>query len=318
MKFPKLLNFNLLNLIVILIAMNSCNTDELCYDHPHDGQFYIRFDWSAAPDANPTGMRVWFYSQADADPYFVDTNADKDSVEVREFNYHILAHNNDTEWITFVGTHSYQSHTLTTRDGGLLEPLGAAYRGAGLRADNDDDRIAVAPEPVWAVGRENIQVTHGDTLVLAPQPMHCHYTYEFRNVGSLKHVAHVSAAISGMADGVNISTGRLSGTTCTIPLEAVYGGDSHSIVGSFYTFGHNPDVALPHRMALYVVMDDGKQYKYVSGDYLDVTAQVHNAPDPREVHIVVEGLQIPTAIENGSGFAVDLTAWDEVNHEIVM
>lgn len=296
----------------------SCNTDELCYNHPHDGKFYIHFDWSDAPEATPSGMRVWFYPLTGADSYTVDLSATDDNVEIRELDYHILAHNNGTEWLTFTGTDAYHTHTITTRDGGLLEPMGAAYRASTLSNDNDDSRIAVAPEPVYSVGVENITVHHGDGLTLKPQARHCHYTYEFRNVGSLKHVAHISAAISGMADGINLVSGEHSTTTCTIPVEAGAGSDGTSIVGSFYTFGHHPDITAPHRMSLYVVMDDGKQYKYVTGDYLDVTSQIHDAPDPRNVHIIINGLELPTAIENGSGFTVDLNDWEDVNYDIEM
>lgn len=306
----------LAEIVAFAALVVSCSTDELCYSHPHDGKFYIGFDWSDAPDATATGMRVWLYPNNDGASYFTDIDATIGAIEVKELSYKVIAHNTNTEWITFTGTDSYHTHTITTRTGGLLEPMGAIYRGATLRADNDDNRIAVAPEPVWGASSDELTVVHGDTATLRPQQLFCRYTYEFTNVGSLKHIAHMSAAISGMADGITLSTGKHTTTTCTIPLEASPGADGTSIVGSFYTFGHHPEITAPHRMALYVVLTDGRQFKYVSGDYLDVTQQVHDAPNPYNVHITVNGLSLPTAIENGNGFQVGLNDWIDVNHDI--
>lgn len=46
-------------------------------------------------------------------------------------------------------------------------------------------------------------------------------------------------------------------------------------------------------MVFYAVMDDGNKYCYKGGDRLDVTDQVHSAPDKRHVHIIIDGLGLP-------------------------
>lgn len=151
---------------------------------------------------------------------------------------------------------------------------------------------------------------------MTPSQLHCYYTFEFRNVGSLKHIVSMSASISGMAEGVWLSTGELSTNTCTIPLEAYPGKDGNSIVGGFYTFGHHEDVSNPHRMALYIIMEDGKQFKYTEGENLDVTEQIHKAPDRHRVHLIIDGLSMPKIIENGSGFDVSVGDWSDINKDI--
>lgn len=46
-------------------------------------------------------------------------------------------------------------------------------------------------------------------------------------------------------------------------------------------------------MVFYAVMDDGNKYCYKGSDRLDVTDQVHSAPDKRHVHIIIDGLGLP-------------------------
>ena len=103
----------------------------------------------------------------------------------------------------------------------------------------------------------------------------------------------------------------------TLPFEAWADGES-TVRGQFYTFGHHEENPDPHLMAFYVVMDDGAKYCYKDMDNLDVTVQVHDAPDRRHVHIVIDGLDLPQPIENGHGFDPSVDDWEVVESEIVV
>ena len=78
---------------------------------------------------------------------------------------------------------------------------------------------------------------------------------------------------------------------------------------------HNPD---PHKMVFYVVMDDGAKYCYKDSENLDVTEQVHNAPDFRHVHLIIDGLNLPDPIENGHGFDPSVDDWEIVEDDIIL
>jgi hypothetical protein len=121
-----------------------------------------------------------------------------------------------------------------------------------------------------------------------------------------------------MSGGINLSTQRLFSESITLPLESSFDKIS-TIKGSFITFGHHEENPDPHRMLLYVWMDDGQKLLYGSDiDRFDVTDQIHNAPDKRRVHIVIEGLDLPQPIENGHGFNPSVDDWDVVEGDIMM
>ena len=45
---------------------------------------------------------------------------------------------------------------------------------------------------------------------------------------------------------------------------------------------------------------------------------VDNAPDQRHVHIIIDGLDLPEPIENGSGFDPSVDDWEVVEGEIIL
>ena len=50
----------------------------------------------------------------------------------------------------------------------------------------------------------------------------------------------------------------------------------------------------------------------------DVTEQVHTAPDPRNVHILLYGLPVPKPIANGGGFRPNVSEWETEEENIEM
>lgn len=102
-------------------------------------------------------------------------------------------------------------------------------------------------------------------------------------------------------------------TLVTVPFEAHPDGIS-TVTGRFCTYGHCRSHDPHTTFTLYVWMRDGAKYYYT----WDVTDQVDNAPDPHNVHIIIDGLDFPQPIENGSGFEVNVDDWQVVNEDIIM
>ena len=65
---------------------------------------------------------------------------------------------------------------------------------------------------------------------------------------------------------------------------------------------------------MYAVLADDSKWYYT----YDVTDQIHNAPDPRNVHIVLDGLPLPKPIVNGGGFKPTVKEWQTVDVDIQM
>ena len=334
-----------LSLMVVLLALllSSCDHKELCYEHPHKVTLRLVFDWKEAPDATPEGMHVCFYSaDGDGRDYIFNFDNNGGMIEgIEAGRYHLLCYNN-TAGVQTGNTQSFDTHELFTRDGNILEPvLGPGNASIAGIAGGTDERVVVCPDRMWGCTATDITVDelgvsyiHATTpdfpsgghassqehvITLYPHELTCTYTYEIRNVSNLKHATAMCASLSGMAGSLCVADESLGREAVTLPFEAGSDGKS-TITGMFHTFGHHEENTAPHRMALYVWMDDGHKYVYgLSGDSrFDVTGQVHSAPDRRRVHIIIDGLDLPTPIENGSGFNPDVDDWEVVEEEITM
>lgn len=303
-----------------ILSLSSCHHKELCYLHPHGVKVQVVYDWTDAPDANPLGMCAFFYNLDDDTQSvrfdFIGTQGGE--VELIPGNYRVLTYNNDTEIVRAGNTNNFDGHYFYTREGNILEPI----YGNGLplppRSDaSADERVMITPDLLWGCSEVDIVVTgtENQIITLYPHDLLCHYSYEVRNVKNLKHVSMMSGALSGMAPALTLSTEQLHSEPVTLPFEAWRDGAS-TIRGEFYTFGHHPEGPKPHKMSFYMVMDDGSKYSFTTGRNLDVTDQVHSAPNPKRVHLIIDGLELPTPIENGNGFKPEVDDWGDVLQDI--
>lgn len=325
--------------LLSLVLITSCTHKDLCTIHPHGTSIRVTFNWEGAPDANPQGMCVYFYPVNGGDPRRYDfKGTDGGKIEIKVGQYMVMCYNNDTEGVLFRSKNDFCCHEAYTRDGNIFETIyGNGYASAMTR-ESTGERVVICPDMMWGSIATEVEITEegisyicsttkGDSermandehvITLYPSELTCIYTYEIRNVKNLKHATQMCATISGMAGGVNLSTQELHTESIILPLESSFDRVS-TISGRFITFGHHEENNDPHRMELYVWMDDGQKLLFGSeGGKFDVTDQIHNAPNKRRVHIVIDGLDLPQPIENGHGFKPTVDDWEVVEEDILM
>lgn len=337
---------------VLIMYLSSCEHKDLCYHHPHTVKIYVEFDWRNAPDANPLGMCVFFYPSDGGEPIRADFSSRSANrgviggeVNLAEGNYRVIAYNNDTDGVLFQDRNKYSTHTATTREGDILENIyGTGYRSSSRtpRARGaEDEPVHITPDMMWAANLYNVNVQKSGTsyvcipeqdkddyqfvqsedqvIVLYPRQIVCHYSYEIRNVTNLKHVALMCGSLSGMSGKHTFASEELGKECITLPVPASFDRDKGLITGEFYTFGHHLENSEPHRMLLYVIMDDDSKYYFGSeDDKFDVTEQIHAAPNRLRVHYIIDGLDLPQAIENGHGFRPSVDDWETIYEDIIM
>lgn len=306
----------------IFILLSGCNHKELGLEYLKTAKLRIEYDWKYAPEANPVGMCAILYAtDREAQHIRFDFKGmEGGEVELPVGTYRIITYNNDTEVVQFDNIHDFDSHSGFTREGNILEPIYGNAMPLPPRAEgSEDERVVITPDELWGCTELDVVVTgKGDQVItLRPHDMLCHYSYEIRNVSNLKHVSQMSASLTGMSGGMDLATENLNREPVTLPFEA-YASGASSVVGEFLTFGHHEENSAPHKMSLYVVMDDGAKYVYSADPRFDVTDQVHSAPDRRKVHIIIDGISLPQPIENGSGFAPEVDDWGEVKEDIIL
>ena len=300
-------------LLAILLLLPCCVHKELCWDHPHTMSVKVEFDWRDAPGADPDGMCVYFYPVGGGSGYRFDfKGTEGGEVNLTVGEYLVLCYNNDTEAVQFYNTDDFWSHGIYTREGSVLEPMYGNTVNSAPRADGtEDERVVISPDMMWGCSVTEVEISDAGANYTCvpisedPDTMNDDYT-------------RTESQVITLYPHELVCTCEDIGDECvTLPFPGASDGVS-KVTGMFYTFGHNTDNPDPHRMTFYAVMDNGEKFCFKDGDYLDVTDQVHNAPDFRHVHIIIDGLELPQPMENGSGFDPSVDDWEVVESDIIL
>lgn len=311
----------IMTLALILPLLASCRHKGF-YDENPPVKIQVKYVWDKAPDASAKGMCIHFYNETTHQSRRFDFKGMEGGIIELPASgvWKIISYNNDTEAVLFDGENDYMTHSASTREGNVLEPvLGASAPPRG--SDSTKETVTISPDMMWGISETDhrtVTVIDGNSTVITlhPHKLVATYTYEIRNVDNLSHVTNMCGSISGMSGGMTLNDESLFTQCVTLPFPAKKEGES-TITGMFYTFGHHEGNPEHHRVMLYLWMDDGK--KYVCGtsesSKWDVTSQVHSAPDRMNVHFIIDGLDLPTAIDDG-GMSTTTDDWHSEDHDI--
>lgn len=304
---------------VLLVSLTACEHKELCYDHPHAGNLQVILDWQLAPDATPASMAFYLFPDGEEGSLLYElTDRSGGAVRATQGHYRALCLNSDSRLLVSRNTGSWETFEITSSTTPLLPglaTLGVRSEGAPTAPDARNERVAAAVDGLWCDRIEtSFPVTmEGDTVILYPASLLCNYSVEIRGAQNLSGVIGVSASLSGMAGGLFAGTGRLSGEAVTVPFEMEADEDQGVLMAAFKVFGHCPLSVQSHTLIVYAVLSDGSKWYYL----YDVTDQVHTAPDPCNVHILLEGLPLPQPSQGG-GFTPSVGEWEEVQIDVAM
>lgn len=307
---------NLLRAIIVVMTLLlfSCRHKELSSDNVLIANVKVVFDWKNSPEANVETMRMYLFPVDGGNPIpyeFADVKGGK--IKVPAGRYRALCINSDTESLLYRNIGEYHTFELYSPEGSMNM---AAY--SVLHPDKArEERIKCSPDNFYADRIEEmlLEITEEEqTVVFYPVNPVCHYTVEVRNVSNLKYVSpgFVTGALSGMSEGLFLGRNEVKSEPATIPFEMSSDGVS-TLYADFLTFGQY-GAQNTHKIVIHVVMPDGNDKGYL----YDVTDQVHQAPDPRNVHIILDGLPLPKPIVNGGGFLPSVDDWDNIEVDLPM
>lgn len=302
--------------LIACMLLFSCHHKDFCWDHPH-GEMFVAVDYDDDNDPDDIeylrnhvhATRLMVYHQSSGDMVIAsDMDRKVNRLHLDTDTYDFVAHNAGTQNVSFYDREIFYAIKANTRECDILEPL---YGSRAVESDIDlgnGERVVIPTDPIWSIGRESVTSNVGDTIRLKAVPLHCRYTYEMRNVEGLTGVKRISSFITGMSEGASLGTTTLNDTPVTVAVAAEVSKDGKSVVGSFMTFGWHPSIDAPQRMGLFVEMENGKRYKLLEGDHFDVSDQVRGAQNRRRVHIVIDGVRIPSE-SIGGGFEAEVNPW---------
>lgn len=303
---------------IVSAAMISCEHKNLCYSDTMDVE--VVFNWEMAPDADPKSMSLYLFPENGGSALRFEFSDNRGGlIRAPAGRYDALCLNSDTEAIEYRNREQQRTFEVTTRSTSLLSDpalVGLNSTSIPRSAGTESERIALAPDMLWCDHLEQIilrQSQDRQVITFYPDQAVCTYTVEIRNAKNLEHVLGLNGSLASMAGGVYVARAETTDEPVTIPFELSASTDKVTLTGRLLTFGTRPS-RQPHKMIVYAMLSDRSKWYYT----YDVTDQIRMAPDPRNVHIIVDSLPLPKPITNGGGFHPSVDDWDNINVNIDM
>lgn len=312
-----------------LFAAAGCSLVEEpeCCGCPDESQFEVVSDWHDSPKASPEGMAyIFFPVSGNGEPWRFDfPGKEGGPVPLPDGSFHVVAFNDDTSRVLLCDDENYNDFFFCCRDGGLYDGVSVMPDSpVGPAVTEDGEPVKMTPDHIWGETVDLMQldvdgvsvtrlpgenpVSYGERLLeVFPHELTPRYGYVATNVSNLSGVARMCASLSGMASCYRLSSRQPDGDAVTFPVRAFTGGDT-SLTSVFYTFGRLPDAGIRNVLTLYFWLRDGRKFKYE----FDVTEQIADAPDPMDVLIRVDGVDLPQSgpPQADGAFDVSVDGWD--------
>lgn len=316
----------LLLLASIALLLSSCQQKELCYDHNHTPGIHVTFDWSDNPDANPSSMMVYLYPRTTGETVIKREFAGKDGgvTQVKAgVSYTILAFDSDAKNTYFKELEDENAMEVTSMDATTVGPTAIPASEMPRVPGTEGQRWSMPADSIYAAtSSDDVRVEKGEddkgeTVLVNLKPERRFYTFHISvlhvdNPGSV--TSSVAAALTGLAGGINLSTGGKSNEVVTVPFGLTMTADS-TLTGTFQSYGDSPVADTPNYLLFYAVLTDGSKWQCL----YDVTQQVEAAGDDYDIYITIANLPVPKKSGgNNGGINPDINDWDNIDVPIPM
>lgn len=277
----------------------------------------IIFDWSKAPDTKASSMVLYLYPDSRDMMNYWFTNRDGGIIRSYAGKHTAICHSNDDPYGHHLrNTDSHGEFEIYTEGTSVLIGQGISARGIPRAEGTEDEPLRVTPPSMiyGAMDTEiNLRVSAlPQSITFYPEELACRYSVKFVDVENLKNAdLRIDATLSSLAGGYY--PGRMSPTSEAVShtITLTPNDDLTSLSAEFFTFGTPAGEDLPHKLCVYIALKDR------SGSYytFDVTDQINNAPDPRNVSIKIHGLKLPELPDDPpsppeGGVSIEIDSWE--------
>ena len=305
-----------------LSLLPSCRHKDLYMEEDMTSRLQVVFDWRDAPDATPASMAMYLYENEGGNPMrFIFSNSTGGEIKAPFGTHHAICMNADiNDWARMRNSENIETLEISTLDSESL-PVQRIRSETVPRAEGtENERMATTPHMLWGSRLNNISIVPHEgtqTITLYPHECICYYTVDILDVTNLEGVesSAVDGSLSGMAEAYNHGADSPTDIPVTMTFTLIGDAAKKSLHGEFLTFGECSLTAQKHYLTAYMVLSDGSRWYKT----FDVTDQVSKADDPRHVHIIVSGLELPQPPSEGSqSLTTDVNEWQSVNIGIQM
>ena len=284
----------------------------------------VIFDWSKTPAKEAKTMVLYLYSDEKEMMDYRFNNPDGGVIRTYAGRHTAVCHSNDDPY----GHHlrNQQVHDeieIFTDESAMLLGQGISTRSIPRAKGTEDEPLRNTPSMIYGAQNRDVDLKVSalpQKLELSPEELICRYSVEFVDVENLKSAdLRIDATISSMAGG--FYPGRMTPTSeavsHTFTLTADL--DRNTLNSEFLTFGQPEGEERPHKLCLYIALKNrtGNFYTF------DVTDQVNEAPDPRNVSIRIHGLKLPEIPDDPpappqgeGGVSIEVDTWDTYYYDL--
>lgn len=304
---------HILSIGLIALIFTSCCNKELCPECENETGVYVKFDWKNVKHI-PEGMTVLFYNMDDDLVYtFNNIPANGELVRIESGKYRIACFNNDTEYVEWEGQNILDSLHVHTRISQNIIP--------SVNKQPEKDQELIVSSFDFLCGALLLQAdihpksNTTQTILLTPNPLLDSYTYEINKLTNGKYISKIIASLSGLNQDLYIFNSNHQNGVVTMPFfKNELQNSYHTASGSMLNLGDFNIRSNRNILTLYIWSPGGN----LRAEY-DVTDQVRNAPDPRNVHIIINtSIIVPPPIEGDEGINPSVDEWKDIIYDVIL
>lgn len=282
----------------------------------------VVFDWSKAPDTQVSSMNLYLYPEEHDVMNYWFNNRNGGLITSYAGKHTAVCHSNDDPYVHYLrNQHSHNEIEIYTDNTSVLLGQGISTTSIPRAEGTEDEPLRVTPTMIYGAQNSEIELkvsSHQQTVTFYPEELVCHYSVEFVDVENLQNAdTRIDATISSLAGGYY--PGRMSATSEAVSHTFTLTADDElkTLSSEFLTFGLPAGPERPHKISLYIALKNrtGNFYTF------DVTDQVNNAPDPRNVSIKLYGLKLPELPDEPvtppeGGVSIEIDSWETYYFDI--
>lgn len=297
-----------LSCLTFVASLCSCQND-LVYVIDADRRIDVSFNWNDVEKKD--FMDVWVFPSVGSGLFYSVPTDKVSTVDVPQGRLRTFCYNNDND-INQFEISTWEESVVTTGNTELLTKAVFGDNEQGIpRGGNVDEPVRFQPSELYCDTCST--VADGlSYLLFAPKSPLMEIDVMVKSVKGVEGVKYASAALSGMAGSLCLSTLKPIGVACTIPMEMTVNSDA-TISGKFLSFGRFENFAGKNVLIIYVLLSDGQKIYYT----YDVSERMKQSAGNAKIELDIEEMKLPEVQANG-GFNPQLDAWNTIEEEIAM
>lgn len=292
------------------IMFTSCHHKEIVCNDSQVGDVSVKFEWDNAEKAAVEGMTVYFYPTGSNGKIwrFDISGRDGGRVGLPMGNYNMIAVNNDLPGVAFSGLDSFGGFTASARS---LSGSGSPMTSTGMLYGTTVHGIEVSECGVSYIAGEQLAECPAGIIRCHPDSLSTIYNIKVETVGVPRFIRSASATLCGLASSLELASASLSSDGCNVRTALNSVDDNRVFLGSLSGFAICPSVSNVN-LVMRITREDGKSFE----KSIDVTDQIRNCLNPRNVYIHIKDLEIPDeSPDEGDnvGVIVDVDGWTQID-----